>query len=198
MNKSVQAIWEYVKSLLISRNSEMLESELDSNISLIQGNIQFVTGLSVGAQKFSISVLGQAIGFEIFYNQLLNVWKCDLSDANGNKIITNLTLMAGGHNLKGLYCKYQSTNDAGEAIEENLAIKGLFVTEPRNQNFNRFERGIESSKFAFALDSLGYAPCAIIYFTDQEISDLYSSMINNQTRTNLVSLDDMDYTYEVS
>ena len=175
----------------------MSETELNLNISLIRDNIQFITGLSVGAQKFSISVLGQAIGFEIFYNQLLNVWKCDLSDAVGNKIISNLTLMAGSSNLKGLYCKYQSTNDTGEIVEEDLAIKDLFVTEPRNQKFDKYERGIESSKFAFSLDSLGYAPCAIIYFTNQEVADLYASMINNQTRTNLVSLDEMDYTYEV-
>ena len=198
MKKSVQAIWDYLESLLISRNPSMPEAELNLNISLIRDSIQFITGLSVGAQKFSISVLGQAIEFEIFYNQLLHVWKCDLSDAVGNKIISNLTLMAGSSNLEGLYCKYQSTNDAGEIVEEDLVIKDLFVTEPRNQKFDKYERGIESSKFAFSLDSLGYAPCAIVYFTNQRISDLYTSMINNQTRTNLVSLDEMDYNYEVS
>lgn len=194
---TIDTIWSFVQQLMLERNTDLPENELKQKIELVKSNARFITGLSVTPQKFNVSVEGQAIGLHLFYDPLLLCWKCNMTDANEDNILTDITLMAGVNACQGLQLKYHATDDNNEVIEEDLVIRGLFVTEPRGQRFDKYERGIESSKFAFTSDSIGNPACAIVYFTSEEIADTYNSLINGERQFLQVDLDDMDYTIEV-
>lgn len=194
---AIDTIWSFVEQLMFQRNTDLAENELREKIELVKANARFITGLSVTPQKFNVSVEGQAIGFHLFFDPLLSCWKCNMTDANEDNILTDITLMAGVNVCQGLQLKYHATNDNDEVIEEDLAIRGLFVTEPRGQRFDKYERGIESSKFAFAPNNIGNPACAIVYFTSEEAADVYNSLINGERQSLQVDLDDMDYTIEV-
>lgn len=182
---------------MLQRNGNMDSSELLEKISSIKQAANFVTDLSPIPQKFNIIVDGQNIGFEIFYDPLLLCWKCNLTDAIGDDILTDATLMAGQNICQGLHLKYRSMNFQGYIIEHEFAIKGLFVTEPLDWKFNDYERGVESTKYAFTANNIGNCPCAILYFTDLDISNLYVELINGENITPQIGIQDLDYTIEV-
>ena len=189
----VESIWSFLERLFLERNDAV--DGLAEKIEIIRQNAFFITNLSITPQKFNISVEGQSIGLDLFFDPLLMCWKCNMTDAIGGDILTDITMMAGQNICDGLYLKYRATNDNNEIVEQDLVLKGLFVTEPRNQKFDKFERGVESSKYAFASDVLGNCPCAIIYFTNQEASDLYQTLINGEKPELQVGIEDLDYTY---
>lgn len=190
---AITSIWNYVEKQIILRNRNMPLDELERKMRKIAANGRFLTDFPVSAQKFNVSVEGQAIEFLLYYEPLLNCWKCNLKDALGNNILSDATLLAGQNIVDGLRLKYKSTNDQNEETENELTIKGLFVTEPLNGKFEKISKGVESTKLAFARDSLGNCPCALLYFSDQEAATLYAKLINGQQPEINVGLEDMDY-----
>lgn len=194
----VNLIWQELKNLMTVRNPGMTTEELQTNFNIISANAKFLTGLVVQAQKFTLSVEGQAIGFEMFYDPAVRCWKGNLRDALGEIILADTTFLAGVNMVHGLELRYRATNDEGNIVESDLAITGLFVTEPRGQQFDKHEQGIESSKYAFTKDDLGNSSCAILYFSNSVASDLYAKLINGEEKRALIDLDDLDYEIEVN
>lgn len=197
MSRSVDTIWAFLKRTIIVRNAVVNRSKLLSDIKLIQEAANFITNLQPLPQKFNVSIEGQTIGFEIFYDPLLMCWKCNLTDALQENILTDATLMAGQNICQGLALKYRTTNFEGEIIEHDLAIKGLFVTEPMDWKFDVFERGVESTKYAFTSNRVGNCYCAILYFIDKNVAELYSKLINGEQNEPQIGIDDLDYIVEV-
>lgn len=195
---AVKTIWQEIQVLMTERNPNVEPEVLQSYFDIIASNMKMVTGFLVRPQRFTISVEGQAIGFEMFYDPALRCWKIDMRDALGDIILADATLLAGVNMVHGLELRYRATNDEDEIVESDLAIVGLYVTDPRNMKFDKFEQGVESSKYAFAKDDLGNSPCAILYFSDKQASELYASLINGEERRELIDLDDLDYEIEVN
>ena len=90
---AVNTIWENLKKLMIARNPTLGTEEIEQSFNVISANARFITGLTVQGQKFTVSVDGQAIGFELCYDPLLRAWKGTLKDALENVILSDITML---------------------------------------------------------------------------------------------------------
>lgn len=209
--EAVDTIWAFIEKSIRERHPDLSDDIINEYLNIIRSDANFITGLQPIPQKFSISVKGQAIGFELYYDPLLLCWKCNLLDALGGYILTNITLMAGMNLIRGMHLRYRARNYRNEIVDEPLVItglytteplktivvSGLYTTEPSNKKFDKYERGIESSKYAFSPDDVGICACAILYFTSAYASDLYARLINGEKRYSLARLEDLDFEIKV-
>ena len=128
MSMAVNIIWQELMALMIKRNPQINIEELRDKFEFIRSNAKFITGLNVSALQFTVSVEGQAIGAEMFYDPLLKCWKMAMRDALEQTILSDITLSAGVNAVKGMGLRYKGTDDEGQIVEKDLVITGLFTT----------------------------------------------------------------------
>lgn len=190
----IQLLWDGIETKIIQRNPTISSTELEQYISQIKAGAYFLTNFKPAAQKISITAGGQSISFELFFDPLLRVWKTNISDANENMILSNITISPCINVLNGYQPKYTYKDENGNDAEEDLILKGMFMTEPLGQTFVKYERGIESSPFAFTKDKAGVCACGIVYFLDESLSKLFEELLNEEERVSNADFDEMDYT----
>ena len=203
----------YVGDVTISGIQNILAVPNTENMSLAEvydtllENMSFLPSLSFVPMTFNSTVAGQVIQFEMYYNELLHVWKAELRDAIGEPVVENMTLLAGVNNIEGLQLKYQRLNQDGKITVEDLVLTGLYITEPiyskqpeiqivedEEKNPGFYEKGIESSKYAFTETQDGSSPCYIGYFTDEVASEIYRKYINGGQKEQSLAFDELgDY-----
>lgn len=146
----------------------------------IAENGSFLPSLLTTPVRFNFIVSGQVLQVEMVYNELLHVWKGEIRDAIGQPVLENMTMMAGANNIEGLHLKYSRLNESANIVTEDLVLAGLYVTEPLGQERNVFEKGLESSQYAFTETKDGTSPCYVFYFENQTASNIYKQYMNGE------------------
>ena len=146
----------------------------------IAENCSFLPSLLITPVRFNFIVSGQVLQVEMVYNELLHVWKGEIRDAIGQPVLENMTMMAGANNIEGLHLKYNRLNESANIVTEDLVLAGLYVTEPLGQERNVFEKGLESSQYAFTETKDGTSPCYVFYFENQIASNVYKQYMNGE------------------
>lgn len=203
----------YVGDVTISGIENIISVPDNEGLSLLevydtlQENMSFLPSLSFVPITFNATVAGQVIQFEMYYNELLHVWKAEIRDAIGEPVVENMTMLAGVNNIGGLQLKYKRLNQDGRITVEDLVLAGLYVTEPmyskqpqietenEQPNPGFYEKGIECSQYAFTETKDGSAPCYVGYFVDTTASNIYKKYMNGGTKEQSLAYSELgDYT----
>ena len=164
---------------IIEQPTDLVYSEDDfENLSLdviydiIYNNISFIPNFTETPVTFNIISNGQVVQFEIYYNELLRIWKGEIKDAIGKIMLSNITLLAGNNSINGLQLKYRRYGFNRNIVVEDLVYSGLYVTEPDKME-RVFEQGVENSIYAFTETPNKTSICYLCYFTNEYASQVY-------------------------